>query len=75
MLLIFSFSPREAFRSPVYVLAIYMGQTEAQREEECVCNIVYYISWFSCKNKITFSVGRYILELNKSHKPVLLLSQ
>lgn len=30
-LLISSFSPREAFRGPVCVLAIYMCQTEAQR--------------------------------------------
>lgn len=43
-LLIFSFSPREAFRGPVYALAIYMVQTEAQREKECAYNIVYYVS-------------------------------
>ena len=55
--------------------ATYMVQIESQREKECVYNIVYYVSWFSCKNKIAFSVGRYILKLNESHKTMLLLSQ
>lgn len=37
--------------------------------------IVRSITWFSCKNKIIFSVSIYILKLNKLHYNMLLLSQ
>lgn len=74
MWFVFSFCPREAFRSPIIVLA-FMFQMKIQRKEECICYIVCCITGLSCKNKTKFSVSIHILKLNMFHKNKLLVSQ